>query len=84
MNRRQRDLAVVGWASFLVASATSMVFFAWVDPMALSEVSEAPLPYDRMTGYALGFFFFWVVAASAAALSLYLIRTRHGHPPPLD
>ena len=35
-----------------------------------------------MTGYALGFFFFWVVAASAAALSLYLIRTRHGHPPP--
>jgi hypothetical protein len=34
-----------------------------------------------MTGYALGFFFLWVVAAAAAALTVYLIRTRHGHPP---
>jgi membrane protein insertase Oxa1/YidC/SpoIIIJ len=84
MRRRQRDLAVIGWASFLIASASTMLFFAWIDPKALSHVAETPLPHDRMTGYALGFFFFWVVAAAAAALTVYLIRTRHGHPPPRD
>jgi hypothetical protein len=81
LTRRQRDVAVVGWCSFLAASLGTMVFFAWVDPLALADITEPPLPVDRMTGYALGFFFLWLVAAAAAALTVYLIRTRHGHPP---
>jgi len=84
MDRRQRDIAVVGWVSFLVASAATMLFFAWIDPQEMSQVAESPLPHDRMSGYALGFFFFWAVTAAAAALTVYLIRTRHGHPPPQD
>jgi hypothetical protein len=81
LSRRQRDVAVVGWCSFLVAAAGTMVFFAWIDPLALAEITEPPLAVDRMTGYALGFFFFWGLAMLAAALTVYLIRTRHGHPP---
>ncbi len=84
LNRRQRDCLVVGWCSFLAAAVGTMVFFAWVDPLSLADVTEPPLPVDRMTGYALGFFFLWVVAAASAALTVYLIRTRHGHSPAKD
>ena len=84
LSRWQRDFFVVGWCSFLLAAIATMLFFAFVDPLALGEVMEPPLAFDRMTGYALGFFFFWALAAGSAALTVYLIRTRHGHPPPLD
>lgn len=82
LSRRQRDIAVIGWCSFLVAAVGSVVLFAWLDPAAVFSVSEPPLDLDRRTGYAVGFFFLWAVAAAAAALTVYLIRTRRGHPPP--
>ena len=84
LNRRQRDIFVVGWCSFLTAAAGSMLLFAWIDPMDLAYATELPLPMDRMTGYAVGFFFLWALTAVSAALTVYLIRTRHGHPPPQD
>lgn len=81
-SRGQRDALVVGWSSFLTAAFATMLFFAWIDPLALSESTDLPLPDDRMTGYALGFFFFWMISAVSAVLCVYLIRTRQGHPPP--
>jgi len=84
LSRRQRDVFIVGWCSFLTAAVGTMFFFAWIDPLALGEVTELPLPPDRMAGYAIGFFFFWLLAAASATLTVYLIRTRHGHPPPAD
>jgi len=84
LSRRQRDVFVIGWCSFLVAAVATMVFFAFVDPLALADIAEPPLPVDRMSGYALGFFFFWLLAGASATLTVYLIRTRHGHPPPMD
>jgi hypothetical protein len=84
LSRNQRDVLVVGWCSFLAAAVATMVFFAFVDPLALADIAEPPLPVDRMGGYALGFFFFWLLAAASATLTVYLIRTRHGHPPPTE
>ncbi len=81
LSRRQRDVAVIGWSSFLVASVGTMFFFAFIDPLALAEIAESPLEISRMTGYALGFFFIWIFCAASATLTVYLIRTRHGHPP---
>jgi hypothetical protein len=81
LSRRQRDVAVAGWSSFLIAAIGTMVLFAFVDPMTLVEVTEPPLPVDRMTGYAIGFFFLWVLTAASAALTLYLLRTSHAEPP---
>ena len=77
LSARQRDVAVAGWCSFLVAAVGTMVFFAFIDPAALADVTEPPLSVDRMTGYAIGFFFLWLVAGAAAALTLYLTRTSH-------
>jgi len=62
LTRRQRDVFVIGWCSFLSAAVATMLFFAFVDPLALADITEPPLPVDRMGGYALGFFFFWVLA----------------------
>lgn len=81
MTRRQRDVAVVGWASFLTAAAASVVLFAFVDPATLSDFTEPSFSVSRMTGYAIGFFFLWMLAAASAALTVYLIRTRRGHTP---
>jgi hypothetical protein len=84
LSRRQRDTAVAGWASFLIAAIGSMVMFAFVDPMTLVEITEPPLPVERMTGYAIGFFFLWILTAASAALTLYLLRTSHAEPPQRD
>jgi hypothetical protein len=81
LTRRQRDCAVAGWSSFLIAAVGTMVLFAFVDPMTLVEVTEPPLPLSRMTGYAIGFFFLWALTAASAALTLYLLRTSHAEPP---
>jgi hypothetical protein len=81
LTARQRDLGVAGWCSFLVAAVGTMVFFAFLDPMTLVDVTEPPIAVDRMTGYAIGFFFLWALTGAAAALTLYLTRTAHAEPP---
>ena len=75
-SRLKRDVAVVLWCAFLVASAGTMLLFAFVDPELLAAATQPPLELDRMSGYALGFFFLWVLTSASAALSVYLIRTR--------
>jgi hypothetical protein len=79
-SRLQRDIATTGWCSFLVASASTMVFFAFVDPVALTMTMTPPLDVSPMTGYAIGFFLFWVATAAASALTVFMIRTRRHHP----
>jgi hypothetical protein len=37
-----------------------------------------------MTGYAVGFFFFWLISALSSLLTLYLARTAHPEPPETD
>jgi hypothetical protein len=79
-SRLREDVAVVIWTSFLVASVSTMLFFAFVDPRNLGEILNHPwwLPSDMAT-YALGFFGFWFIAASAASLTAYMLDTSHEH-----
>jgi hypothetical protein len=70
------DVGLVTWSSFLAAGVASMLFFAAVDPQLLHDAG--PRIFDnlnREAGYALGFFFFWALAAGAAALSVYMVRS---------
>ena len=80
LTTRQADTLIVGWVSFLAASLGTMLLFAWVDPLALVEIAEPPLPLDRMGGYALGFFFLWLLCVLSAGLCAYLIRTQRRQP----
>lgn len=74
-----RDVGLLLWASFLAASAGTMLFFALFDPTLLAH-DDAPPRWlaDRMTGYACGFFFFWALCSVAAFLTAFMIDTRTG------
>jgi hypothetical protein len=70
------DVGLVSWSSFLAAGLASMLFFAAVDPQLLRDAG--PRIFDNLSreeGYALGFFFLWALAACAAALSVYMVRS---------
>jgi hypothetical protein len=71
-SRRAQALAVVGWSSFLVAAVGTMLFFAFVDPAEM-ESTMSGRSVSRMTGYGIGFFFFWLLSAGAAAMAVYML-----------
>ena len=73
----REDLGVLLWASFLAACVATLFFFACFDPLLLA-VDHMPPAWlnDRMTGYTIGFFFFWGVCTIASFLTAYLIDTR--------
>lgn len=75
--RRGQAVGVVLWPAFLAAAAATMVFFAIFDPTKLGEDYSPPAWLaDRMTGYAIGFFFFWIVAAVSSSLTACLLAPR--------
>jgi hypothetical protein len=80
---RWQSIAAVAWPSFLAASLATMVFFAFFDPLHLGPDEEPPAWLaNRMTGYAVGFFFFWAITLVSSAITAYLLRTRHYEEPP--
>jgi len=83
VRRVARDIGIALWSSFLAASLASVCFFATFDPVVLHEdaelLREAFSP--RMTGYTLGFFFFWAFTLLAAGLTIFLARGASGSAP---
>jgi len=74
--RLGRDMAMVAWPAFLVASVATMICFAFIDPLLVGNDDYPPPAFaTRMSGYGLGFFFFWLVASLSSLLTLYLART---------
>ena len=74
-SQRAQDIAAVAWPSFLVGAMPTMLFFAFIDPMVLQEATFPSWDLGRMTGYTLGFFFFWGIAFASSALTLFLARS---------
>jgi hypothetical protein len=75
-SRMKRDVGVIVWSSFLAASLASLIFFAYLDPQLLAHDDDPPFWLaDRMSGYAGGFFFFWLIAAVSGTLVAYLLDT---------
>ena len=76
-SRLRQDAGVLLWSAFLAACVATMCFFAYFDPLLLADDAHPPeWLSDRMTGYAVGFFFFWFVCAIAAFLTAWLVETR--------
>jgi len=66
----------VAWSSFLVASAGTMVFFAFVDPTPVAALlTTLEVTPSRTALYSLGFLFLWLQCACAAALAAWLLST---------
>ena len=74
-SRNRQAVAIVAWISFLMAAVSSMVFFAIFDPSDLAGALDAELEVSRNAGYAVGFFFFWVLAATCSGVTAFLVRT---------
>ena len=74
-SRNRQAVATVVWISFLVAAIATMLFFALFDPVELVNTIDPDIEIGRQAGYAVGFFFFWVLAALCSGVTAWLVRT---------
>ena len=72
------------WPSFFAAGVATMVFFAFVDPLALRDMTFPHVAISRGMGYTLGFFMFWLATASSSLFTWILLRpaSRFNRPLP--
>ncbi|MGB5256254.1 MAG: hypothetical protein WBN07_12325 [Woeseiaceae bacterium] len=73
--RDKQAMFTVVWISFLSAAVSTMVFFAVFDPVELGALIDENLEFSRDAGYAVGFFFFWVVCAVCSGVTAFLVHT---------
>lgn len=67
-------LGAILWPSFFAAGVATMVFFAYVDPLALRDMTFPDLHLSRGLGYTVGFFMFWLATASSSLFTWILLR----------
>ncbi len=67
-------LGAILWPSFLAAGVATMVFFAFVDPIELRDITLPGIEITRSMGYSIGFFMFWAVTAASSAVTWWLLR----------
>ena len=67
-------LGAILWPSFFAAGVATMVFFAFVDPLALRDLTFPGITITRSMGYTIGFFMFWLATASASLFTWLLLR----------
>jgi hypothetical protein len=79
-SRDTQKLAVLSWISFLTASAFTMLFFAYIDPLTIVDAVNVEFIESRNAGYAIGFFFLWANCWIAAWLSMRLCRRKRTGP----
>jgi hypothetical protein len=67
-------LGAILWPSFFAAGVATMVFFAFVDPLALRDMTFPAWEISRGFGYTVGFFMFWLATASSSLFTWILLR----------
>src|SRR5918993_2134271 len=67
-------LGAILWPGFFAAGVATMVFFAFVDPLALRDMTFPSMPLTRELGCTIGFFMFWVATASSSLFTWWLLR----------
>ena len=72
------------WPSFFAAGVATMVFFAYVDPIFLRDMTFPALPVSREFGYTIGFFAFWLATSASSLFTWILLRpaSRFNRPLP--
>lgn len=69
----QRVGAVL-WPSFFAAGVCTMVFFAFIDPLELRDMTFPSVPITRGLGYSIGFFMFWAATSASSLFTWLLLR----------
>ena len=81
--RDTQKLAVLSWISFLFASAFTMLFFAFVDPLIVVDAINVSFIESRNAGYAIGFLFLWAQGWTSGWFVLRLCRRKRTKPHPI-
>jgi len=76
---RVQCIGAIAWPSFFTAGVMTMVFFSIVDPELLRDITFPALIVSRKLGYTLGFFMFWLAAASSSLFTWILLRRPVSH-----
>lgn len=69
-----QKLGAILWPSFFSAGVGTAVFFAFVDPLALRDITFPGLALSREAGYTIAFFLFWAATAGASLFTWILLR----------
>ena len=67
-------LGAVLWPSFFAAGVATVVFFAFIDPLELRDMTFPDVAISRGVGYSIGFFMFWFATASSSLFTWLLLR----------
>jgi hypothetical protein len=67
-------VGAIAWPSFFAAGVATMVFFAFVDPLELRDMTFPEVGISRSMGYTIGFFAFWLATASSSLFTWWLLR----------
>lgn len=78
--RDTQKLAVLSWISFLIASAFTMLLFAFIDPLLIVDALNFSFIESSNAGYAIGFVFLWVHGWASGWLILRLVRRKRVGP----
>lgn len=78
-----QKLGAILWPSFFSACIATMVFFAFIDPLQLRDISFPNVAISREAGYSIAFFMFWLATASTSLFTWILLRpsSRFNKPP---
>jgi len=81
--RDTQKLAVLFWFFFFFASAFTMFFFAFIDPLVVVDSINISFIESRNAGYAIGFLFLWAHGWVGGWYVLRLCRRKRSKPHPI-
>ena len=67
-------IGAVLWPSFFAAGVATMVFFAFLDPLDLRDLTFPDWQISRGLGYSICFFMFWTATAGSSLFTWILLR----------
>lgn len=67
-------LGAILWPSFFSAGVATMVFFVFVDPLVLRDITFPEIEISRHGGYTIAFFMFWLATGAASTFTWLLLR----------
>ena len=78
-----QKVGAVLWPSFFAACVATMVFFAFIDPLQLRDITFPGVEISREAGYSIAFFMFWLATAGSSLFTWILLRpsSRFNKPP---
>ena len=79
-----QKVGAILWPSFFSAGVATMVFFAFVDPLQLRDITFPGVELSRDAGYTIAFFLFWAATAGASLFTWILLRPASRFNKPLD